>query len=491
MIKKTFILYLIFIFLYSINVSAANLILSEIMYDLPGSDTSREWVEVYNNTGTSIDLTTYKFFEANSSHNISHYQGNTILADKQYAIIADNPTLFLNDNPSFPLDHLYDSSFSLSNAGESLSLKNKDGEIVFEYLYDVNIGANGDGNSLQLSDNNKWISSLPTPGLAYVFNNTQSNSNNELSSNENSTNNITNSSSINSVDKNKNTENKKIVNSFVFENFKSVITGDSLSIKSTLYGTSGEIINNGFFVWNFGDGSVLKNYNNKEVEHIYNYPGNYTITVLYYPGDWYLKPIVTGSTKINVVESPLVITNVFYDPFLAVEILNTDKNQYDISNYIIQTNQNLILPVGSYIGPKDKTVIILPEGSILDSVKLISPGGYVNASYNKKVLESSTKLKDININKNPELYTVNEYFDSSYSYDKSNEEALLNGKVINLSNGLVNNLEEKDSNNVNKYKNLFIFIIIILIASFTVFIIRHKNKDFVNTKDDEYALQDE
>lgn len=486
MIKKTFILYLIFIFLYSINVSAANLILSEIMYDLPGSDTSREWVEVYNNTGASIDLTTYKFFEANSSHNISHYQGNTILSDKEYAVIANNPTLFLNDNPNFPLDFLYDSSFSLSNAGELLALKNKDNEIVFEYFYDVNIGANGDGNSLQFSDNNKWISSLPTPGLVYVFNDAHSNSNNESSSSENNTIDNVNSSSVNSVDKN-----KKIVNSFVFENVKSVITGDSLSIKSTLYGTSGETINNGFFVWNFGDGSVLKNYNNREVEHIYNYPGNYTITVLYYPGDWYLKPVIIGSTKINVVESPLIITNVFYDPFLAVEILNTDKNQYDISNYIIQTNQNLTLPIGSYIGPKDKTVIILPGGSILDSVKLISPGGYVNASYNKKVLDSSVELKNININKNPALYTVNEFIDDSYDYDKYNTDILLDNQVINLSNDSVNNLENKDDNGIYKYKNLFIFIMIIFISSCTVFIIRHKNTTFVNTKDDEYALQDE
>ena len=56
--KSTF---YIFIFLLSVNFSSA-LQITEIQFDPDGADTDREWVEIYNETSNSIDLTQIKFF---------------------------------------------------------------------------------------------------------------------------------------------------------------------------------------------------------------------------------------------------------------------------------------------------------------------------------------------------------------------------------------------------------------------------------------------
>ncbi|MEK7071654.1 MAG: lamin tail domain-containing protein, partial [Patescibacteria group bacterium] len=52
------------------------LVINEIMYDLKnGSDDGREWIEVYNNSDASVDLSTFKFFEADTNHKIVSVAG--------------------------------------------------------------------------------------------------------------------------------------------------------------------------------------------------------------------------------------------------------------------------------------------------------------------------------------------------------------------------------------------------------------------------------
>ena len=181
-------IFIIFCLLCWASAAASSLSITEIMYDLEGSDSAREWIEIYNNSGSSIDLTKYKFFESGSAHNITHYQGSSDVANGEYVVIADNPTNFLNDNPNFPKSNLYDSSFSLANdVGENLAIKDANGNIVFEITYNVDLGANGDGKTLQQNNSGSWTADLPTPGKG-LNSNTQNNSilNNNVDNTNNS-----------------------------------------------------------------------------------------------------------------------------------------------------------------------------------------------------------------------------------------------------------------------------------------------------------------
>ena len=126
----------------------AAVIITEVMYDLSGTDTGREWVEITNTGSSPIDVSGYKFFEANTNHSLTLISGSGILQSGSSAIIADDPTKFSIDWPQYS-DTLFDSSFSLSNTGEALALKDNTLTILNSITYDPSIGVAGDGNALQ------------------------------------------------------------------------------------------------------------------------------------------------------------------------------------------------------------------------------------------------------------------------------------------------------------------------------------------------------
>ena len=150
-------------FVFAQTESTGSIVITEIMYDLPGSDTGREWIEVKNNSSGDVDLSTYKFFENDTNHKLESFQGELILSYGSFAIIADDPAKFLIDWPNFS-GIIFDSSFSLSNTGEILFLKDENSNIVDEVNYVSLWGASGNGKSLQRKTDNSFIEELPTPG---------------------------------------------------------------------------------------------------------------------------------------------------------------------------------------------------------------------------------------------------------------------------------------------------------------------------------------
>ena len=126
--------------------------ITEIMYDLDGSDEGYEWVEVYNN-GEDLDFCSYKFYEADKNHRLS--SETCQLGSDEYAIIADKP-----ENLDFDS---FDSVFSLSNMGEELCIHNSNKESLDCVTYSSSQGASGDGKSLQFVDG-EWCVGNPTPG---------------------------------------------------------------------------------------------------------------------------------------------------------------------------------------------------------------------------------------------------------------------------------------------------------------------------------------
>ncbi len=146
---------------------SAQVAITEIMYDASGTDTGREWVEVQNTSGSSLDFTTWKFFEANVNHGIDQVDGYAKeLLTGEFGVVITDKVKFLLDYPSFT-GKLFKSSFSLTNTiGESLAFKNDAGTVVDQYSYDVTLGAAGDGNTLQ-KNGSVWTAALANPGFAF------------------------------------------------------------------------------------------------------------------------------------------------------------------------------------------------------------------------------------------------------------------------------------------------------------------------------------
>lgn len=148
------------------SITSAQVIISEIMYDLAeGSDSGREWIEVYNPSATPINLTELILFESNRKHTI---KGEIpILAPFAYVVISDKPEKFRADYPSYA-GLLFDSAFSLNNEGEVIEMRRGDA-VLDSASYTKSLGGNGSGESLQrtsLVSGAAFSSGAPTPGAS-------------------------------------------------------------------------------------------------------------------------------------------------------------------------------------------------------------------------------------------------------------------------------------------------------------------------------------
>jgi hypothetical protein len=101
--------------------ASASLEFTEVMYDVEGTDKGHEWVRLTNTGKNNINLEGSRFFESGVNHKLTLVSGSWILAPSSSVVIADNAHVFKEDMPSYE-GMLLDSSFSLSNEGESLKL---------------------------------------------------------------------------------------------------------------------------------------------------------------------------------------------------------------------------------------------------------------------------------------------------------------------------------------------------------------------------------
>jgi len=175
--------------------------ITEIMFNPEGSDTGREWIELWlNESDGCINITEYRLLEEDTNHHIYSYN-NDYTCD--YAIIYSDINKFLQyynylNDTYFPL---YKSTFSLSNDGELISIKKED-IVLYEINYTQLIAETNvtEGHSLEYK-NNSWGSSELLGGdpgniIEEVLNNIEQNitNNNNIT---NLTNNLTNNSYYN------------------------------------------------------------------------------------------------------------------------------------------------------------------------------------------------------------------------------------------------------------------------------------------------------
>lgn len=155
---------LVLFFLIGTPASASGVVLiTEFMYDLEGADSGYEWVEITNTGERPVDVGAWRLFEQGVNHKLTLFAGSSaVLQPGQSAIVADKPENVLARYPG--LEPVFDSTFSLSNEGETLMLKNAAGATVDQVTYRSSAGANGDGASLHL-EGEVLVPALPNPGV--------------------------------------------------------------------------------------------------------------------------------------------------------------------------------------------------------------------------------------------------------------------------------------------------------------------------------------
>lgn len=315
----------------------ANVVINEIMYDISGTDTGREWIEVANIDGAPVPLADWKLFEANTNHALTPVVGNGTLPVGGFAVIADNTDKFLIDFPSFT-GLLFDSSFSLSNTGEALILRDETLGDRDSVLYTNVWGAEGDGNSLQKSEGgeNGWVSALPTPGAHNSVSATLP------SATSTSTTTTTTSTGGGSAGGGSFEIDRKYIVADAGGDRK-VIVGASVVFDGSGVGTNGEPLDGAEYHWNFGDGSTA---NGQTVLHAYRFPGEYSLILTATSGKY------SDSDGIKVLAEPsrLSVSDVVPGATGAVTLKNGSPYELDLSLWVLRVGEkNFVFPTGTHI----------------------------------------------------------------------------------------------------------------------------------------------
>ncbi|HJO89826.1 MAG: lamin tail domain-containing protein [Candidatus Pacebacteria bacterium] len=315
----------------------AQVVISEVMYDIEGSDTGREWVEI-ENTGDSVDISTWKFFENGTNHGLTLIQGNATLSSSDVAIISDNPDKFLIDWPSFS-GNLFDSSFSLKNTGELIAIRDADLNDIDSLTYDIELGAGEDGNSLQLILS-VWSAALPTPGLANSGSGGGEESEQEEESSESSS---SSSSSTNNFP----------VEQQIFADAggdRNVVVGADTLFEGESLGLKMQPLDNARYTWNFGNGETKEGQN---VLYYYGYPGEYVVTLSISSGQYSASDRII----VNAYPAELAVSKVQED---FVEIHNKSNRELNLSWWQLEAEGK------RFMVPKD-TIILSGKKLIFSS----------------------------------------------------------------------------------------------------------------------------
>ncbi len=159
----------------------AQVVFSEIMFDVPGADYDDEFVELYNCSASPVDLAGWQFSDSSGYDTITDAGQGTVLQPGQFAVLLDgsyfgNSTTYDTLIPPTALilsidDNAFGSSGLSNTRGERLSLINAAGRVVAVYRYSPNNVPGYSDEKIDLcagDDSSNWANSLRlwgTPGF--------------------------------------------------------------------------------------------------------------------------------------------------------------------------------------------------------------------------------------------------------------------------------------------------------------------------------------
>jgi len=404
---------LIFILILIPFFTHAAVVINEIMYDLEGNDTDREWVEIYNDSGSEINLSGWKFNDG-SNHILNDPpknggQGSLAISAGGYAIFAADASVFLSEHLNYS-GTVIDTVMSLNNTSDTLKLINPDGAEIDSVVYDNSLGAKGDGKSLQ-KINEQWAAADPTPGLVNSGSDSQQNSQSDSSES-------TPGESTPGVG-----SQGWPVEPQIYANAgsdKTAVAGADVVFTGEALGLNKEPLANARYVWSFGDGGRAEG---KSVKHIYKYPSEYIAVLNISSGEYSTSDIVS----VKVIPNQLIISEVNKD---FIKLQNDSGITLDISGWFLRGNNSTFrfpettlikakasLPISSDIsgiqtGNSNQVVEILyPNGSVAYLYSNTSKSTTVVDSVDSKVVEpkesliesKETVLKPISIKESKEI----------------------------------------------------------------------------------------
>ena len=329
-----------FLFVSSFSFASA-LVVSEIMSNPTGDDNGREWIELYNDTSSDIDLASLAIsIKGGNAVAATPLQGGTTLSPGSYAIVGSTvsgATKFLQDYPTYS-GILFRSSISLVNTGVT-SIDIKVGGALSASV--PSYTAAKEGATLSLLSGS-YVTGTPTPGTANQVLDTSSGSTSDTTT----TSSITTTTQVTVAQ-----TSPPSSNILIYMPEEKVAVAGAQSVFSVFSLTrEGKSITDLNYTWAFGDGGQGTG---SSTLHTYFYSGRYIAEVEA------LSSTVTGNGRmvVRVVSPDIAISGVGSGKYGSyVDVSNPNGYELDMSGWILSINgasypfpKNTILPANATV----------------------------------------------------------------------------------------------------------------------------------------------
>lgn len=362
------------------NSPGPSLRITEIMYDAEGGDEGKEYVEVINTGPGAIDMTTVKFFERKereTGRTIAAHQGSTVLQPGGVAVIVAKPELFL-ENYTYSGVVLDTSSFALLNAGARVSLTMEE-RVLHRITYTLEDGANGDGKSLHIKQNDTRVPGDPSPGTvsdiaidrstagttADTTPERSTDSQQETTTQQTSTRKTTTRQSSSARDTNPPLRSKKVTTHTLVADPSVVFVASTTRFSVVREEDGKKTVLRG--LWNFGDGDHMQG---TAVDHAYLHAGAYIIV--------FQELLKDGSEGIVLQKEvqvlfPQVAIERVDDAF--VRLHNRHASILDVSGWRIESpGRSFTFPPKSLV-PKQNSIVVPFAAPAGQDIFFVTAGG--------------------------------------------------------------------------------------------------------------------
>ncbi len=322
----------------------AEVTISEIMYDLEGTDTDREWVELYNGGSAAVDITGWKINDG-SNHVLNEPPkngsvGSMTISPGGYLVLAADAPTFTAMYPS--VSNVLDTVLSLNNTGDTISLINAEGATIDSITYSKETGAAGDGNSLHRGSGGSTLTpGAPSPGSGTIPPAVSSGS----SSHNSNTSSGSSSSNSSGGGTQKSESNSSTAPKFTISLGKdrTVIAGTNVQFEATAQNSEKKRIDGATFAWSFGDGG--KGAEGANVSHQFTYPGRYIVVL----NAGYQEESATARIVVEAIAADIAFL-VFSDGGVSIE--NKARMELDLSLWKVRDQgKTFTVPANTIVLP--------------------------------------------------------------------------------------------------------------------------------------------
>ncbi len=377
----------LFIFIFSLffcSSAHAQVQITEVMYDLEGSDNGQEWIEIYNLGPEIVPIDDWYFFEAGVNH-VLYPQFEGGLPSGTRAVVVPQVEAAV----AAGLPYVIKSSFSLANSGEYLAIHNEDRVPVDSVTYEAVDSASGTGNSLQLVEG-VWVAGVPTPG--------RSNAGVGVTDPDSIL-----QTAINVPEDNQNQRDASREEEYygiVVEIPEQVLSRDSIPI--SIYGTRTtngrtRTTQRGYYRVNMGDGRQIVDQQALDYMHTYEYPGSYRVVADYFSSklsaDAGEDPRATSVQIIHVDSPSVAIQDI--DVRSGVVLKNNHSYEINLSGWDIAIAGKSIYTFPDFSFIETGSVLTIPFAthrrtlSYTDSLALRNRQDITVSSFKKSTTRSA------------------------------------------------------------------------------------------------------